>query len=121
MFRDGKIVKATSSTTAKLNEVLDSDQGARYVGEFAIGFNPYCTTADEGHSLRREDRRQHPLHPRPCYDEASNGNKSDITGTWCCARPGSRRRGDVVRRKLVRKDGRFVVAELEGLNPESLK
>src|SRR5687768_520445 len=41
-FRDGKIVEATSTASNKLNEVLDTDEGSRYVGEFAIGFNPYC-------------------------------------------------------------------------------
>src|SRR5208282_3063693 len=36
VFRDGKIIEATSSATDKLNEVLNTDPGARYVGEFAI-------------------------------------------------------------------------------------
>ena len=40
-FQAGKIVEATaSSNEAKLNEILDSDEGARFIGEFAIGFNP---------------------------------------------------------------------------------
>ena len=43
VFRDGKIIEASSSATDKLNEVLNTDAGARYVGEFAIGFNPYVT------------------------------------------------------------------------------
>ena len=40
-FKDGKIVKATSNKTKELNEILDTDEGARYIGEFAIGLNPY--------------------------------------------------------------------------------
>ena len=41
LFKEGKIVKATASSNEnKLNEILDSDEGARYIGEFAIGFNP---------------------------------------------------------------------------------
>ncbi len=37
----GKIVKATANNTGRLNEILDTDPGARYIGEFSIGFNPY--------------------------------------------------------------------------------
>lgn len=40
-FEDGKIIKATSNKTKELNEILDTDDGARYIGEFAIGLNPY--------------------------------------------------------------------------------
>jgi len=40
-FRDGKIVDATSNQTEKLNKILDSDAGARYLGEFSLGFNPH--------------------------------------------------------------------------------
>ena len=39
-FERGKIIKATASNTKRLNQILDSDEGARYIGEFAIGFNP---------------------------------------------------------------------------------
>src|SRR3989440_2358353 len=39
-FRRGKIVEATSNQTEKLNKILDSDAGARYIGEFSLGFNP---------------------------------------------------------------------------------
>src|SRR5438309_5498453 len=39
-FRQGKIVEATSNQTEKLNKILDSDVGARYIGEFSLGFNP---------------------------------------------------------------------------------
>src|SRR2546426_756690 len=40
-FENGKIIKATSSQTKRLNEVLDTDPGARYAGEFSLGFNPH--------------------------------------------------------------------------------
>ncbi|MEN8791167.1 MAG: aminopeptidase, partial [Lentimonas sp.] len=40
-FEKGKIVHAESSNTKRLNEILDSDEGARFIGEFAIGFNPH--------------------------------------------------------------------------------
>ncbi len=40
-LNDGKIVNATSNNTKRLNEILDTDPGARYIGEFSLGFNPY--------------------------------------------------------------------------------
>ena len=53
VFKNGQIVEGTSSNTVKLNEVLDTDAGARYVGEFAItAVNPLGHQADEGHSVR---------------------------------------------------------------------
>src|SRR4029434_8204128 len=39
-FKNGKIVNATSNEAKKLNKILDSDPGARYIGEFSLGFNP---------------------------------------------------------------------------------
>src|ERR1051325_5161267 len=78
VFRDGKIVEATSSATEKLNEVLNADAGARYVGEFAIGFNPYCTKPMK--DILFDEKIAGSIHftPGACYDEASNGNKSSI-------------------------------------------
>src|SRR6184192_3376742 len=39
-FKRGKIVEASSNETEKLNKILDSDAGGRYIGEFSLGFNP---------------------------------------------------------------------------------
>ena len=41
VFKKGRIVEATSNNTKRLNEILDTDAGSRYIGEFAIGFNPH--------------------------------------------------------------------------------
>ena len=42
-YKDGKIVNAVAENpgrTAKLNAMLNTDEGSRYIGEFAIAFNP---------------------------------------------------------------------------------
>ena len=39
------IVKASANLTEKINQVFDTDEGSRYLGECAIGFNPYITEA----------------------------------------------------------------------------
>lgn len=121
VFRDGKIVEATSSATAKLNEVLDSDEGARYIGEFAIGVNPYVTKAMK--DILFDEKIVGSIHftPGACYDDACNGNKSDIHWDMVMIQTPEAGGGEMwFDNRLVRKDGRFVVPELKPLNPENL-
>ncbi len=121
-FKDGRIVSATSSNIAKLNEVLDADAGARYVGEFAIGFNPYCTKPMK--DILFDEKIAGSIHftPGACYDEASNGNKSTIHWDLVMRQTPEAGGGEIwFNDRLIRKDGVFVVKELEGLNAERLK
>ncbi len=122
VFRDGKIVEAPAVRREKLNEVFDTDAGARYVGEFAIGFNPYCTKPMK--DILFDEKIAGSIHftPGRCYDEASNGNKSAIHWDLVMRQTPEVGGGEIwFDEKLVRKDGRFVVKELRGLNPENLK
>lgn len=121
VFKNGRIIEAASSNTAKLNEVLDADEGARYVGEFAIGSNPYCTRAMK--DILFDEKIAGSIHftPGGCYDEASNGNKSSVHWDMVLRQTPDVGGGEIYfDGELVRKDGRFVVDELKGLNPESL-
>lgn len=122
VFREGRIVEATSSNTDKLNEVLDTDEGARYVGEFAIGFNPYCTKPMK--DILFDEKIAGSIHftPGACYDEASNGNKSDIHWDMVLCQTPEYGGGELwFDGALIRKDGRFVAPDLAPLNPENLK
>ncbi|HUO07592.1 MAG TPA: aminopeptidase [Phycisphaerae bacterium] len=122
VFKDGKIVEATSSATKELNEVFDTDPGARYVGEFAIGFNPYCTKPLK--DILFDEKIAGSIHftPGNCYEEASNGNKSAIHWDLVLRQDKAMGGGEVYfDGKLIRKDGIFVVKELLGLNPDRLK
>jgi aminopeptidase len=122
VFKNGKIVQATSTVTEKLNEVLDTDEGARYVGEFAIGVNPYCTKAMKDTLFDEKIAGSIHFTPGACYDEASNGNKSDIHWDLVLKQTPDVGGGELYfDGRLVRKDGLFVVEELLGLNPENLK
>jgi aminopeptidase len=122
VFKEGKIVEATSTATRKLNEVLDADAGARYVGEFAIGFNPWCTRPMK--DILFDEKIAGSIHftPGACYDEASNGNKSDIHWDMVLLQTPEYGGGEVwFDDQLIRKDGQFVIPELLPLNPENLK
>jgi aminopeptidase len=122
VFRNGKIVEATSSATEKLNEIFDTDPGARYVGEFAIGFNPYVTKPMK--DILFDEKIAGSIHftPGACYDDASNGNKSKIHWDLVMRQTPEAGGGEVwFDGKVIRRDGRFVVKELLGLNPEKLK
>ncbi|MCL2645829.1 MAG: aminopeptidase [Phycisphaerales bacterium] len=121
-FKNGKIVDATSNNTAHLNEVFDTDEGSRYVGEFAIGFNPYCTKPMK--DILFDEKIAGSIHftPGACYDTASNGNHSAIHWDLVLRQTPETGGGQIYfDNKLIREDGRFVPKELHPLNPENLK
>lgn len=121
VFKDGKVVEATSTNTGKLNEVLDADEGSRYVGEFAIGVNPYIHKAMK--DILFDEKIAGSIHftPGACYDEASNGNKSQIHWDLVMKQTPDAGGGEIYFDDvLIRKDGVFVIPELEPLNPENL-
>jgi aminopeptidase len=122
VFRDGKITEATSSATDKLLEVLDTDPGARFVGEFAIGFNPFCTKPMK--DILFDEKIAGSIHftPGACYDEASNGNQSAIHWDLVLRQTPEVGGGELYfDNKLIRKNGKFLIKELHALNPEKLK
>jgi len=121
IFNDGKIVNATASDTDRLNHVLDTDEGARYIGEFAIGVNPYILKPMKDTLFDEKIMGSFHFTPGECYEEASNGNQSAIHWDLVCIQTPEYGGGEIYfDGVLVRKDGRFVLPELEDLNPERL-
>ncbi|MGI5968119.1 MAG: aminopeptidase [Lachnospiraceae bacterium] len=120
-FKDGKIVDATANYTDKINEIFDTDDGSRYVGEFAIGVNPYVTKPMKDILFDEKIRGSIHFTPGSCYDEAPNGNKSSIHWDLVLIMTPEYGGGEIYFDDvLIRKDGRFVIPELECLNPENL-
>ncbi len=120
-FKDGKIIHATSSNRAKLNEVLDSDEGARYIGEFAIGFNPHCTKPMKDILFDEKMAGSIHLTPGMAYQECDNGNKSNVHWDLVLRQTSDMGGGEIYfDDTLIRKDGLFVVDDLKPLNPEFL-
>ncbi len=121
-FKNGKIVDASSNDTKRINEVLDTDSGSRYIGEFAIGVNPYITEPMKDILFDEKIMGSFHFTPGNCYDEAPNGNKSSIHWDLVCIQTKKYGGGEIYfDDKLIRKDGLFVVDSLKCLNPDKLK
>lgn len=123
-FKDGKIIRATCrSNEDKLNKVLDTDANARYVGEFAIGLNPMITKPMKDTLFDEKIGGSIHLTPGCCYDEAPNGNKSDIHWDLVLIQTDEYGGGEIYfDNKLVRKNGKFVDSRLEaGFSAENLR
>jgi aminopeptidase len=120
-FRRGKIVEAASSNTKRLNEILDSDAGARYIGEFALGFNPYILEPMRDILFDEKIAGSFHFTPGQAYEGVGNGNKSQVHWDMVCIQRPEYGGGEIwFDGKLIRKDGLFVPKSLEKLNPPYL-
>lgn len=120
-FKEGKVVEATSSDTKALNTILDTDEGARFVGEFAIGVNPFINKAILDALFDEKIAGSIHFTPGNAYKEADNGNRSTVHWDMVLVQTPEWGGGEIYfDGALVRKDGRFVIDELNGLNPENL-
>lgn len=120
-FENGKIVKAEANDSERINQVLNTDEGARYIGEFAIGVNPYIIKPMKDTLFDEKIMGSFHFTPGNCYEEAPNGNASAIHWDLVCIQTPEYGGGEIYFDDvLIRKDGRFVVKELECLNPENL-
>lgn len=98
------------------------DEGARSVGEFAIGVNPYIINPMKNTLFDEKIMGSFHFTPGACYDECDNGNKSALHWDLVCIQTPEYGGGEMYfDGVLVRRDGRFVLPELECLNPENLK
>lgn len=122
-FLDGKIIKAEAGDkTEELNEILDTDEGARYIGEFAFGLNPYIDNVMCDTLFDEKIHGSFHFTPGMALEESDNGNRSAIH--WDIVKILRKEFGggevyfdDV----LIMKDGKFVLEELKQLNAENLK
>jgi aminopeptidase len=121
-FQDGKVIKATGSNEKRLNEILDTDAGARYIGEFAIGFNPYIL--NPMCDILFDEKIAGSLHftPGQAYEICDNGNRSAVHWDMVLIQRKEWGGGEIwFDGELIRKDGLFVTRDLKPLNPQNLK
>src|SRR5450631_3902982 len=116
-FRDGKIVDATSNQTEKLNKILDSDAGARYIGEFSLGFNPYILGPMRDILFDEKIAGSFHFTPGQAYEEADNGNRSQVHWDMVSIQRPDYGGGEIYfDGKLIRRDGEFLPKQLRSLN-----
>jgi aminopeptidase len=121
-YRQGKIVNATSSNTRHLNEILDTDPGARYTGEFSLGLNPFIR--EPMCDILFDEKIAGSLHltPGQAYEDVDNGNRSAVHWDMVLIQRPEWGGGEVwFDGELIRKDGRFLPPDLKPLNPERWK
>ena len=121
-FKDGKIISATGNAPDKINAIFDTDEGARYVGEFAFGVNPYIVKPMG--DILFDEKISGSIHftPGACYDDCYNGNVSAIHWDLVQIQTEEYGGGEIyLDGELIRKDGLFVTDDLKCLNPENLK
>src|SRR6266446_6690535 len=120
-FRDGKIVDATSNQTEKLNKILDSDAGARYLGEFSLGFNPHVLQPMRDILFDEKIAGSFHLTPGQAYEEADNGNRSQVHWDMVSIQRPDYGGGQIYfDGKLIRRDGEFLPKQLRSLNRSHL-
>lgn len=117
-LKNGRIEKASCiNATERLNQILDSDEGARYIGEWSFGTNNHIlhpmldTLFDEkiGGSFH--------FTPGNAYDDADNGNRSSVHWDLVLIQRKDYGGGEIhFDGELIRKDGFFVPEDLLPLN-----
>lgn len=118
-FENGKIVKATANNTEELNKILDTDEGARYIGEFAFGLNPYVEEPIGDTLFDEKIKGSFHFTPGNSLEESDNGNRSSIHWDIVMIQRPEYGGGEIYFDDvLIRKNGMFVLEELKSLNPE---
>jgi aminopeptidase len=116
-FRQGKVVEAASNETKRLNKILDSDPGARYIGEFSLGFNPYVLHPMRDILFDEKIAGSFHLTPGQAYEEADNGNRSQVHWDMVSIQRPDYGGGEIYfDGKLIRRDGEFLPKKLRSLN-----
>ena len=120
-FKQGRIVEATSSNTKRLNEILDTDAGARFIGEFALGFNPHIQEPMRDILFDEKIAGSFHFTPGQAYEQGGNGNNSAVHWDMVCIQRPEYGGGEIrFDGKVIRKDGLFLPKALQKLNPDQL-
>src|SRR2546430_9242244 len=116
-FKRGKIIDASSNETKKLNKILDSDEGARYIGEFSLGFNPRVFQPMRDILFDEKIAGSFHFTPGQAYEEADNGNRSQVHWDLVSIQRPDYGGGEIhFDDKLIRKNGEFLPKQLRSLN-----
>ena len=121
-IKDGKIVNASSNDDQRINQLLDTDEGSRFFGEFALGVNPCILHPMKDTLFDEKISGSFHLTPGMCYEDAPNGNRSAVHWDLVLIQRPEYGGGEIwFDDVLIRKDGLFVPDELKCLDPDALK
>lgn len=116
-FNEGKIVNATANNTKAINKIFDSDPGARYIGEFAIGFNPEIKEPMRDILFDEKIAGSFHFTPGQAYEVADNGNRSSVHWDLVNIQRPDYGGGEIkFDGKVIRKNGKFIPKSLHVLN-----
>ncbi len=122
-FKDGKIINlhCSEGNQKSLEKIFDIDEGARYIGEFALGVNPFILKPMKDILFDEKIWGSFHLTPGNSYDKASNGNKSSLHWDLISIQTEEYGGGEIYFDDvLIRKNGEFVHRELEGFKRNNL-
>ena len=115
-------MKESANDTKRMSELLDTDEGARYIGEFSIGVNPYILKPMKDTLFDEKIAGSFHFTPGNAYEDADNGNRSAVHWDLVTIQRAEFGGGEIwFDDELIRKDGLFVPETLHCLNPENLK
>ncbi len=117
-FKEGKIISCEGQDIKRVEAIFDTDDGARYIGEFALGVNPYVIKPIKDILFDEKLAGSFHLTPGFCYDNASNGNESSVHWDLICIQTDNYGGGEIYfDGVLIRKNGLFLDKRLSILNP----
>ncbi|MDA3835084.1 MAG: aminopeptidase [Spirochaetales bacterium] len=120
-FSKGRIVEASANNTARINQILNTDEGARYIGEFALGCNPGITFPMDNTLFDEKIMGSFHFTPGNAYEDCDNGNRSAVHWDLVSIQTEQMGGGEIrIDGELVRSNGKFVHEAFNDLNPESL-
>lgn len=122
-FEKGRVVDCADGggNTEELLRILDRDEGACFIGEWSIAFHPLIQRPMRDILFDEKINGSWHLALGNCYDEAPNGNQSGLHWDLVQIQRPEFGGGTIeLDGEVIRRDGRFVPADLQGLNPEQL-
>ncbi len=116
-FRAGRIVEASANQSERLNQILDMDEGGRFIGEFSLGFNPEILHPMLDILFDEKIAGSFHFTPGQAYEDADNGNRSQIHWDLVTIQRADYGGGEVrFDGEVIRRDGQFLPDDLHALN-----
>ncbi len=116
-FENGRVVEASANKTEKLNRILELDEAAKYLGEFAIAVNNRITKPMKDILFDEKIGGSFHFALGNSYPMTDNGNHSAIHMDIVNIQTPEYGGGEIYfDGALIRKDGKFLPAELKELD-----